>query len=43
MATVIASIEAGLSDSVDTQLKVPLSWAEPGAQEATFIFWAEAS
>jgi hypothetical protein len=43
MATIIASIEAGLSDSVDTQLQVPLSWAEPGVQEATFIFWAEAT
>jgi len=43
IATVIASIEVEDSQDVDTQLQVPLSWAEPGAQEATFIFWAEAS
>jgi parallel beta-helix repeat protein len=43
IAVVIASIEAEGSQDVDTQLQVPLSWAEPGAQEATFIFWAEAS
>jgi parallel beta-helix repeat protein len=43
IATVIASIEVGDSQDVDTQLQVPLSWAEAGAQEATFIFWAEAS
>jgi hypothetical protein len=41
--TLIASIEAGLSKDVDTQLHVPPSWTEPGAQNATFVFWAEAS
>jgi hypothetical protein len=40
--TVIASIEAGLSKDVSTQLHVPSSWVELGAQDATFIFWAEA-
>jgi hypothetical protein len=41
---IIAFIEAGLSQDVDTQVKVPLSWTEgTGAQNATFIFWAEAS
>jgi DMSO/TMAO reductase YedYZ molybdopterin-dependent catalytic subunit len=40
---IIASIEAGLSEDVDTQLQVPLSWTETGVQNATFIFWAEAS
>jgi len=43
IATVIASIDAGDSQDVDSQLQVPLSWDVPGAQEATFIFWAEAS
>jgi hypothetical protein len=41
--TVIASIEAGLSKDVSTQLHIPSSWVELGAQDATFIFWAEAS
>jgi hypothetical protein len=40
---VIASIEAGLSEDVETQLQVPPSWGELGVQDATFIFWAEAS
>lgn len=41
---VIASIAVAGSESVDTQLQVPLSWAEgTGAQDATFIFWASAS
>jgi hypothetical protein len=40
---VIASIEAGLSEDVETQLQVPPSWSELGVQDATFIFWAEAS
>jgi len=39
---VIASIEVDDSQDVDTQLQVPISWTEPGVQEATFIFWAEA-
>jgi hypothetical protein len=44
VGTVIASIPVAGSQSVDTQLQVPLSWAEgTGAQEATFIFWATAS
>jgi hypothetical protein len=41
---VIANILAEASEDVDTQLQVPLSWAEgTGAQDATFIFWATAS
>jgi hypothetical protein len=41
---VIANIPVEESQSVDTQLQVPLSWAEgTGAQDATFIFWATAS
>lgn len=41
---VIASILSAASEDVDTQLQVPLSWAEgTGAQDATFIFWATAS
>jgi hypothetical protein len=39
----IASIPFAGSENVDTQLQVPLSWAEMGAQDATFIFWATAS
>ncbi|MGD9118498.1 MAG: hypothetical protein PVJ08_07200, partial [Dehalococcoidia bacterium] len=42
ITTVIASIPAELSDSVDTQLHVPGEWSEAGVQEAQFIFWAEA-
>ncbi|MCW4015045.1 MAG: metallophosphoesterase family protein [Candidatus Bathyarchaeota archaeon] len=42
--TVIASISVENTDYVDTQLQVPSTWIEEiGAQEATFIFWAEAS
>jgi hypothetical protein len=41
---IIASILVGLSKDVNTQVKVPLSWIKgTGAQNATFIFWAEAS
>jgi len=40
---VIATIPSPGSENVDTQLKVPISWAETGAQEAVFVFWAEAS
>jgi hypothetical protein len=41
---VIASIIVAGSEDVDTQLQVPISWAEgTGVQEATFIFWATAS
>jgi 3',5'-cyclic AMP phosphodiesterase CpdA len=43
ITTVIASIPVEGSENVGTQLQVPLSWAEPGVQDATFIFWAEAS
>jgi hypothetical protein len=43
ISTVIASIPSPGSDNVDTQLQVPASWAEPGVQEAQFIFWAEAT
>jgi parallel beta-helix repeat protein len=43
ISTVIASIPSPGSDSVDTQLQVPASWAEPGVQEAQFIFWAEST
>jgi outer membrane protein assembly factor BamB len=39
----IASIVVDGSEAVDTQLQVPLSWSEVGAQDATFVFWAEAS
>jgi hypothetical protein len=40
----IANIPVAGSEDVDTQLQVPLSWAEgTGAQDATFIFWASAS
>ncbi|MCW4033837.1 MAG: PQQ-binding-like beta-propeller repeat protein [Candidatus Bathyarchaeota archaeon] len=42
--TVIASIAVEGTENVDTQLKVPASWADDlGTQEATFIFWAEES
>jgi hypothetical protein len=41
---VIASIEVEGSENVDTQLQVPVSWTEDiGLQEASLIFWAEAS
>jgi hypothetical protein len=40
--TVIASIMVEGAEDVETQLQVPLSWGEPGVQEATFVFWAEA-
>jgi hypothetical protein len=40
---VIASIEVNGNEYVNTQLKVPLSWSELGKQDATFIFWSEAS
>jgi hypothetical protein len=40
---IIASIAVQDLQDVDTQLKVPSSWAEVGAQQATFIFWASAS
>ncbi len=39
---VIASITVGNSQSVDTQLRLPLSWDQGGEQKAKFIFWAEA-
>jgi hypothetical protein len=39
---VIASIVVAGSEDVDTQLQVPLSWSEVGAQDAVFVFWAEA-
>jgi predicted phosphodiesterase len=39
----IASISVAGSEDVDTQLQIPLSWAEVGVQDATFIFWAEAT
>jgi outer membrane protein assembly factor BamB len=41
--TVIATIPSPGSENVDTQLQVPLSWSEVGVQDATFVFWAEAS
>ena len=41
--TTIASIAVDGSEDVDTQLQVPLSWSEVGAQDAVFVFWAEAS
>jgi hypothetical protein len=40
---VIASIPVQGSQNINTQLKVPSSWNEAGAQDATFIFWASAS
>ncbi|MDD5511051.1 MAG: hypothetical protein PHI12_09610 [Dehalococcoidales bacterium] len=41
---IIVSILVEDSEDVDTQLKVPSTWNEAGGeQEATFIFWAEAS
>jgi hypothetical protein len=40
---IIASIQVAGSENVDTQLQVPLSWTETGPQNATFVFWAEAS
>jgi parallel beta-helix repeat protein len=43
IAAVIASILVGGSQPVDTQLQVPATWSVPGAQEATYIFWAEAT
>ncbi|MDY6911182.1 MAG: molybdopterin-dependent oxidoreductase [Chloroflexota bacterium] len=39
---VIASILVAQTDSVDTQLQVPLTWSAEGSQDANFIFWAEA-
>jgi hypothetical protein len=39
----IASIAVDGSEGVDTQLQVPLLWSEVGAQDAVFVFWAEAS
>jgi hypothetical protein len=39
---VISLVEAGDSREIATQLKVPISWDEPGFMEATLIFWAEA-
>ena len=44
LATVIAQIPTAQSEDVDTQLQVPETWNEgAGIQQATFIFWAEAS
>jgi parallel beta-helix repeat protein len=43
IAAVIASILIGGSQPVETQLQVPATWSVPGAQEATYIFWAEAT
>jgi hypothetical protein len=43
IAATIASIEVEGSEDIDIQLQVPLSWSEVGAQEATFVFWAEAA
>ena len=44
LATVIAQIPTSQSEDVDTQLQVPETWNEgAGIQQATFIFWAEAS
>jgi hypothetical protein len=40
---IIASILAGYTEGVDTQLKVPLTWNKPGEQRVTFVFWATAS
>ncbi|MCW4033836.1 MAG: metallophosphoesterase family protein [Candidatus Bathyarchaeota archaeon] len=41
---VIAGIAVEGSENVDTQLQVPVSWTEDiGLQEASLIFWAEAS
>jgi hypothetical protein len=40
---VIAHILVGNSEEVVTQLHVPSNWNHGGAQEAEFIFWAEAS
>jgi hypothetical protein len=40
---VVANIPFAESKNVNTQLQVPLSWAELGKQDATFIFWATAS
>jgi predicted phosphodiesterase len=37
----IASLLVEGSEAVDTQLQVPFSWSEAGAQEAVFVFWAE--
>lgn len=39
---VIAWIDKGQTQTVDTQLRVPPDWIEPGKQEALFVFWAEA-
>jgi hypothetical protein len=38
----IATVQRAQSESVGTQLKVPLDWAEEGRQDAVFVFWAEA-
>ncbi|NLG52203.1 MAG: hypothetical protein GX552_18995 [Chloroflexi bacterium] len=40
---VIAWIDKGQTQTVDTQLRVPPDWIEPGKQEALFVFWAEAA
>ena len=42
--TIIASILNGDSEDVEIQLQVPQTWNEAGGeQEATLVFWAEAS
>ncbi len=38
----IAAVERAQSESVDTQLRVPLNWDSEGRQDAVFVFWAEA-
>jgi hypothetical protein len=40
---IIASIQVSQTQNVNTQLKVPSSWSEPGSQQAVFIFWATAA
>ena len=43
ISDIIGSIPVEDSININTQLHVPSSWAEPGVQEAQFIFWAEAA
>jgi predicted phosphodiesterase len=40
---ILASIPSKETVHIDTQLRVPSSWNEAGLQQATFVFWAEAS
>jgi hypothetical protein len=42
-SSAITMIEKGWTNSLTTQLRVPLDWDEGGRQDAVFVFWAEAT